>query len=107
MTLLTAVAGWWGIVSAVLNPFILVSNIIHFARTRKLAPPAPNATAPTLTQEAISKIKPYSVDIFTRLSTQDPADEIASYIAQKAGVTQGQVLLYIMGVMNSLQTPNG
>jgi hypothetical protein len=101
---ITLIGGWWGIISAVLTPFILVNNIWRYIGALNLPAPAPNAVAPILTDETINKIKPYNVDIFTRLSTQDPADEIASAIAQKAGVTQGQVMLYIMNVMKSLQT---
>lgn len=39
-TLLSAVMGWWGVISFFLTPFFLAVNAWTFLKTRGLAPPA-------------------------------------------------------------------
>ncbi|GLW58904.1 LppU/SCO3897 family protein [Kitasatospora phosalacinea] len=35
--------GWWGLASALINPFTMLMNLVAWSKLRKLAPPAPGA----------------------------------------------------------------
>jgi len=37
MTGLTLVTGWWGLISAILNPFLIVNNMVRVVSTMSLA----------------------------------------------------------------------
>ena len=42
-TLVTAAAGWWGVISFILTPFLLLNNGIHYLGCLSMKPPAPYA----------------------------------------------------------------
>jgi hypothetical protein len=42
-TLVTAAAGWWGVVSFILTPFLLLNNGIRYLGRLSMKPPAPYA----------------------------------------------------------------
>ncbi|HVX86200.1 MAG TPA: hypothetical protein VH253_15560 [Phycisphaerae bacterium] len=45
LTGLTLVTGWWGLISAIMNPFLIINNVVRFVGTLSLAEGA-DATAP-------------------------------------------------------------
>src|ERR1700761_2939559 len=62
MTGITAVFGWWGIISAVLTPIFLLNNIIRYLGCLTLPKPE-TATPATLTSDAVEKLSPYIKEI--------------------------------------------
>jgi hypothetical protein len=94
-TVISLIGGWWGIISLCLNPFILINNVYRYMQSLGMEPPHPDATAPVLTIEVAEKIMPFRIDLVMRVAEKEPLESVARDIAQKAGVTTGQVLLYI------------
>jgi hypothetical protein len=92
---ISLIGGWWGIISLCLNPFILINNIYRYISSLQMEPPHPDATAPILTAEIAERIKAFNIDLVMRVAEKEPLENVARDIAQKAGVTTGQVLLYI------------
>jgi hypothetical protein len=37
LTGLTLVTGWWGMISAIMNPFLIINNIVRYVGTLSLA----------------------------------------------------------------------
>src|SRR5688572_24664486 len=88
---ISLIGGWWGIISLCLNPFVLANNIYRYVASHQMESPTPDATAPVLTAEAAEKIKPFTIDLVMRVAEKEPLELVARDIAQKAGVTAGQV----------------
>jgi hypothetical protein len=51
-TLVTVALGWWGVVSAIFTPIVLLMNLMAYRSARNLAPVPENAGPPQLTDEA-------------------------------------------------------
>jgi len=99
-TLWTAVVGWWGLVSCIVTPFVLIWNTGLFLTTLGLQGPDPNAGPPQLTQEAMDKLTPYTERLLHLLNVGKPLGEAAKEIAPLAGVSPMQVVLYLQAVVS-------
>jgi hypothetical protein len=101
MTLTTLFLGWWGTISLIITPFLLLNNIIRYVFCLGMPPVAAGAVPPELTEDAVEKIKPFASDLFTRLNDDEKLETVAPLIAERAGVTPGQVVLFIHAVAES------
>ncbi|MBV8885264.1 MAG: hypothetical protein JO235_14890 [Chroococcidiopsidaceae cyanobacterium CP_BM_RX_35] len=91
----TLILGWWGVISFFVTPLFIVNNIIRYLLALKLAPVPAGATAPQLTHEALIRLQPYRDEIATRLNRGEQLAPLVQSIAPRAGLTPGQVALYI------------
>lgn len=98
MTTTTMVAGWWGAISFCVTPFFLLNNIVRYMTCLGMEPVAPDATVPHLTDEVFDKIKPHANDLFSHLNQGESLETISTAIAANAGVTPGQVVLFVQAV---------
>lgn len=100
-TLWTALAGWWGVISCIVTPFVLLWNTGLFLTTLGLPAPTSGAGPPQLTQEVVDRLAPYTERLFNLLQGGKPAAEAAHEIAPLAGVTPVQVMLYLQAVASA------
>lgn len=94
-TLKTLILGWWGVISFFVTPFFILNNIIRYLSALKLPPVPVGATTPQLTNEALIQLQSYRDEIAARLNRGEQLAVVAQSIAPRAGVTPGQVALYI------------
>jgi hypothetical protein len=98
MSTKTFLLGWWGTISLLVTPFILINNVARYVCCLGMASVPADAKPPELTDEAIDKIKPYAEDLFSRLNEGEEFNSAANVIAERAGVTPGQVALFVHAV---------
>jgi hypothetical protein len=98
MTGTTSLLGWWGIISFIVTPFFLLNNIGRYLFCLGMSPVPPGATPPRLTDEVVERIEPHAPDLFSRLNEGEEFGRVASLIAERAGVTPGQVALFVHAV---------
>lgn len=91
----TAIAGWWGVVSCVVTPVIIVNNVIQYVRTFGMEAATEDATAPQLTQEAIDRIRPHADQALAGWNSGDDILALIRNVADTASATPGQVLLFL------------
>ena len=97
-TTITAAVGWFGVVSLFLAPIFVAHNVGHFAAALlKLRGAPPGACPPTLTPEVVERLRPYAEALDEGLAAGGHPVELARAAAQEAGVTPGQVLLFLRG----------
>jgi len=94
MTLVNLTLGWWGTISLFVTPFILLNNLGRYMICLFM-PSAHGATRPQLTPDAVARLGPHTDEIIRRLNAREPAATLLDDIATRAGVTPGQVSLYI------------
>jgi len=94
----TAVLGWWGVISFFYTLFILPNNVIYYLGSLKLPPVPPGATPPQLTDAAVQLLRPHTDEIFSRLNANEPLDRVAADVSARTGVTPGQVIQYVVAV---------
>jgi hypothetical protein len=99
-TLITLFLGWWGVISFVMTLFFYIpNNIIRYLLSLSLKPVPPGAAVAELTEEAMSRLAPYAETIVVRLKSGESLEYVAKDIAIRAGVTPGQVVLYLRALI--------
>lgn len=90
-TLVTLVFGWWGIVSLVVNPFIIILNVLSY-RAKFLSPAYPSTKyLPVVSCDVIKTLEPYRDEIFGRLLKGESMDQVSEDIGNRTGVTPQEV----------------
>jgi hypothetical protein len=102
-TLITAVAGWWGLISFFLTPIFLANNVFRFCTTLGMtrdggslparASPSEHPTL-SLTSEARARLDPFAGEVRQRLGAGEELDDVAGAVARKAGVSAVQAELF-------------
>ena len=93
--------GWWGYISFVVTPFFLLNNLGRYVCCLTMPAVRPGATPPTLTEDALKRINPFSNELFDRLSNGEDYHSVVNSISEATGTTPGQVTLYIRAVVES------
>ena len=104
MTGTTLLLGWWGTISMIVSPFMILNNIGRYLGCLRLPRVPQSAQIPILTKEIIDRIDPFADDLFRRLNRGEEVDTVATSIARSAQVTPGEVLLYLHRVIDADKT---
>jgi hypothetical protein len=97
-TVVNLTLGWWGTISFFLTPFLILNNLIRYLGALKLQRAPAGAVAPTLTQEVIQRLEPYTDELVSRLNKGERLEQVSHSVAPRVGVTPGQVFLYIQAL---------
>ena len=92
---ITLVLGWWGLISFLVTPIMLLNNIARYVGSLGLEAPAYGASFPKLNESAVTAIRPFAEEILDRIGAKEPVEGVAQSVASRAGVTPGQVILFI------------
>lgn len=106
-TLVTAIVGWWGMISMVVTPLFLANNIFRFCTTlrmpREHGPDQPRALElgslaghPTLslTPEAVERLRPFEAELRGHLASGADVEAVAESVARRARVSAVQAELF-------------
>jgi hypothetical protein len=96
-TLITLVAGWWGVISAFITPLFIFNNVVSYLRWRRLGPAGPAAE---LTPEVRVELLPQVDYILMRLRNGEDLAQIAKDVSINTGVPLEQVVLYIKSLQS-------
>ena len=102
-TLTDLLLGWWGVISFIITPFLILNNIVRYLLCLGMDPVPPGAKQPVLTDEIIDRLKPYTEDLFERIRAGDALEQVVDSIAMRANVTPGQVTLYVFLLTQAAQ----
>jgi hypothetical protein len=106
-TPLTLLVGWLGTVSIIIAPCIVLNNVVRYLFCLGMEAPAPDAAPPQLTQEAVERLRPHLQRLADELNAGRKLDEVAREVADIAGVTPAQVVLFVRAVAKQAQGPAG
>lgn len=95
--------GWWGIISLIVNPFLILNNLFRYVLCLGMASPDPMARPPELTDGAIERLGPHTESIFDRLNVGESFDRVAEDIAMLSTTTPGQVALYVHAIVEAAE----
>jgi hypothetical protein len=90
--------GWWGVISFIITPFLILNNVIRYVLSLGLEPVPPDAQQPQLTEEVVKRLGPHVQSLFEKLNAGEKLPDAAREIADRALVTPGQVVLYARAV---------
>jgi hypothetical protein len=99
----TFVLGWWGTISFIITPFLLLNNVVRYALCLGMPPVAPGAQPPELTEDAVARISPHARQLFASLNDGESLETLAGTVATLAGVTPAQVILFVQAVARAQQ----
>ena len=66
-----------------------------------MTPVAPGAVQPRLAEDVVERIDAHAKDLFSRLNGGEDFERVASSVAERAGVTPGQVALFVDAVIRA------
>jgi len=104
MTGITFVAGWWGTISLIITPFILLNNMGRYVFCLPMAGVPHDATAPVLDEDALKRLQPHTVELVERINDGESFETVAQLIADRAGTTPGQIALYVHALVEAQKT---
>jgi len=93
--------GWWGAHSMIITPFLLLNNMGRYLFCLPMEPVPPAARPPELSDRDVEVLEPYAKEIFERLEKNEDFASIATDVSRLAGVTPGQVAIYVQAIINS------
>lgn len=95
--------GWWGIISLIINPFLILNNVFRYIFCLGLPSPDPLATAPELDDAAIDRIQPHTGPLIDRLNAGETFERVVEDVAMKTSTSPGQVALYVHALAEAAQ----
>jgi hypothetical protein len=95
--------GWWGYISVLVTPFFVINNIARYAATIKLPKVPADAKKPVATQEIVSKLDRHTKELINRVNGGEQMETVAPDLARKAGVTPGEVVVYLQWLVHQQQ----
>ena len=109
LTGLTLLTGWWGMISFIMNPFLILNNIIRYVGSLGLADSAdqafplagstPAAAGPAPAAAAqVSPLASYRQDVTMRLRGGQSTQEIVAYLAPRAGVNAAAAAQFVESI---------
>ncbi len=104
-TLKTLALGWWGVISVVATPVVLVLNLCNWFRAWSLAPVPIGAAAPVVTDDVVRRLMPYAGSLVERLNAGEGLSTVSADISRRAGVTSGQVSRFLQLLVEHQKAP--
>ena len=98
MSATTFFLGWWGTISFLVTPFLLLNNAGRYLLCLGMPGVASGAVAPRLTDATVALLAPHAKQLFDRLGRGEDLADVAASTAVLAGVTPGQVTLFVHAV---------
>jgi hypothetical protein len=98
-TLINCTLGWWGAISLLVTPIFILNNVFRYVFALGMEPVPFDAVEPELTDHDIERLGPHTDDLISQLNAGNDLEIIAEDIAMKAGVTEGQVVLYVQALI--------
>lgn len=97
----TALMGWWGVISFIVTPFILLSNVIQYATCLRMEPVPAGAEPVVLTAQVAARIEPHADVLVYRLQQGTPLEDALQEAADRSGTSVADVKLYLKVVIEA------
>jgi hypothetical protein len=94
-TAINMTLGWWGVISFIVTPFFMINNVVYYLMNLGMESPAPNASSPQINQAVWDAIEPHTDYLIQRMSAGHDFRAVSEDVAMRAGVTPGQVALFV------------
>jgi hypothetical protein len=102
-TAINLTLGWWGIISLFLTPIFVIINLCYYIPCLMMEAPLPNAAPPQLTDDFFQRIAGHNDYLFQCLQQGENLQHVSQDVAMRAGVTPGQVALYVRAMIAQSQ----
>lgn len=93
--------GWWGTISFLVTPFFLLNNIGRYTVCLFMPGVPPGATKPQLTADALFRLGQHTQTVVDKLNGGMQLEDVARDVAPLADVTPGQVVLYVLSLIEA------
>lgn len=100
-TLINLALGWWGVISFIVTPFLILNNVFRYIFCLGMAAVPENATPPHLDEATLERLSPHTEYMISRLHDGEDFQTVAQETAIRAGATPGQVALYVQALVEA------
>ena len=111
MTLISLVAGWWGVISLITNCFFVINNIAQYVpcwlmQSAQAQPHQPPPLTESFRAPALERMQKHHQDIIVSLEAGEPRKHLCERIADRAMVPATEVERYIQVHVDSMASGN-
>ncbi len=82
----TIAIGWLGVVSLIVSPFLVISNLYTYAKTLRMPPPPPHARQPDFSERTFNKALPHCTEAVAILEERNDKELAKAFIADEARI---------------------
>ncbi len=101
MTGITTGIGWLGLHSLIIAPIFIINNLVRYVGALGMPAVPDNAQRPVIDESVATKINPILPQVFDLIKQKTDLNDIATELAPVVGVTPGQFVTYVVGVIRS------
>ena len=102
-TLTNLTLGWWGAISLIVTPIFTINNVVRYLMCLGMEGVPAGAAEPQLTEDVVARLQPVTQQLIDRLNGGEDFERVADSVALNAGVTKGQVALYVHALLMASQ----
>jgi len=99
MTLVSLVAGWWGLISLVTNCYFVINNVVQYIPCCFMRAPSgvpdTSPNQPTPHGPAFERIQRHHQDIIVSLEAGEPRSHVCERVSDRAMVPSSEVERYL------------
>jgi hypothetical protein len=101
MTGTTLVAGWWGTISIIVTPLMILNNLTYLAMSLGMAPPLRGAATAELDDATIARLTPHVPEVMKKLKLGGNFLATVREAATVAAASPEQVVRYLQVLVNT------
>jgi len=104
-TLVNCTVGPWGTISLIVTPIFILGNTIRYLGAIGMPGVPAGAMQPVVTQSVVDRMQPFHTELIGRLNNREPIEAVATDLSRRAGVTPGQVVMYVVALSKRPPVP--
>jgi len=97
-TAVNMTVGWLGVISLILAPIFTINNIVQYIGCLGMESPRAGAVPPELNDAFFQRIHGHTDYLIARLQQGEDFHRLCNDVAMRAGVTPGQVALFVQAM---------
>lgn len=103
MTGITFLLGWWGTISFIMTPFILLNNFFRYLFCLGMPSVPEGATYMRMSAEVWDQIEPYGQEIFRRIGAGEDAYAVVSDVSKRSGIPTPLIGIFVQEILKQHQ----
>lgn len=105
MTGITACFGWFGFISMIISPFLIINNVGRYLFCVGMEPVPIGSQPPALAEADVERISEHMDFLVERLNAGGDFQQTLTDVAERAGVSPGQVFLFVQALIAAQNKP--
>lgn len=99
----TFLLGWWGTISFIITPFILMNNFFRYLFCLGMTAVPPEAQYLRMSAGVLDQIEPYGEELFRRIAAGEDTHAVLHDVSNRSGVPMPLIAIFMQEVLKQHQ----